>query len=406
VSRWQILKYTLVAAMVSGLALSPRLWPSARTYPLVPVWDGLPTVPAPWDWLALAALLATLGAVAAAPRPRLAMLVFVLLAGLWSLWDQTRWQPWFYQYLVMFAVLALSPAPDDPERGQAGLNGCRLIVAAMYFWSGLQKVNVLFANDTYPWLMEHVLNRLAEEWHGWVRDGGWTAAYLECALGLALLVWPLRPVAVVAAVAMHLVILFCLGPWGHAWNTVVWPWNVAMMVFVVVLFGRTRSVRPWHILWPRRCLAARLALVLFGVLPLLNFFGWWDSYLSAALYSGNTPDARVYINQEVLDRLPAEVRKKYVTWREMAPDDPDLMCPYEVDFYNWAIDEMNVPGYPADRVSCGLARRLLELPENAETNPEPTPPREGGRGRVVVILQGRADWQTGKRQEQRVAFPE
>jgi hypothetical protein len=406
VSRWQFLKCTLAAAMLCGLMLSPRLWLSARSYPLVPVWDGLPTVPAPWDWLVLGVLVAALGAVVVAPRPRLAMLVFVILAGVWSLWDQTRWQPWFYQYLVMFAVLALGPAPEDPERGQGSLNACRLIVAGMYVWSGLQKVNVLFAADIFPWLMEPVLKHLPAECHEYLRGRGWEAAYLECAVGLGLLVWPLRQVAVVGAVVMHLLVLFSLGPWGHAWNTVVWPWNVAMMVFVVVLFGRTGQVQPWHILWPRRCLVARVALVLFGVMPLFNFFEWWDSYLSAALYSGNTPSARVYISQEVYDRLPPEVRTAYVTLRVDATlDDP---CPYEVDIFNWAMEEMNVPNYPAERVSRGLARRLAELPEKtAATGLENLAPREDRSCvRVILILQGRADWQTGDRQEKHVVFPE
>jgi len=401
-----LLKYTLAAAMLCGLMLSPRLWLSARNYPLVPVWDGLPTVPAPWDWLVPGVLAAALGAVVVAPRPRLAMLVFVILAGVWSLWDQTRWQPWFYQYLVMFAVLALGPSPKDPERGQASLNACRLIVASIYFWSGLQKVNVLFVTELFPWLIEPVLKYLPGEWHEYAQDRGCEAAFLECAIGLGLLVWPLRPVAVVGAVAMHLLILFSLGPWGHEWNTVVWPWNVAMMVFVVVLFGRTRRVQSWHILWPWRCLVARVALVLFGVMPLFNFFERWDSYLSAALYSGNTPSSRTYISQEVYDRLPPEVTTEYVTWRwDADPDDP---CPYEVNFFNWAVKELNVPTYRAERVSRGLARRLAELPEKtAAKGPENIPPNEDHpRVRVILILQGRADWLTGVRQETRVMFPE
>ncbi len=254
---WQCVRYTLTVAMLCGLMLSPRLWLSERSYPLVPVWDGLPAVPAPWDQLVLGALVAALVGTAAAPRPRLAMLGFVILAALCSLGDQTRWQPWFYQYLAMFAVLALGPAPQAPERCEASMNGCRLIVAALYFWSGLQKANVLFAEDVFPRLMEPVLRYLPGGWHEAIGGRGWEAAYLECAIGLGLLVWPLRRVAMAGAVAMHLLALFCLGPCGLNWNTVVWPWNVAMMVFVVVLFRRTRGVQPRHILWPPRCIAAR-----------------------------------------------------------------------------------------------------------------------------------------------------
>jgi hypothetical protein len=402
VTRWHLLKYTLCAAMLCGLMLSPRLWLTARSYPLVPVWDGLPLVPSPWDWLVLGTLLAALGAVVGSRRPRLAMLVFVILAALWSLGDQTRWQPWFYQYLFMFAALALGAAPDDLERGQSSLNGCRLIVASMYVWSGLQKVNVDFATDVFPWLMDPLLKHLPEGWQASINGHGWEAGFVECALGLGLLVWPLRPVAVVGALTMHLVILFSLGPWGHAWNTVVWPWNLAMMMFVVILFARTRPVMPWHILWPRRFLFARVTLLLFGVLPLLSFFEWWDCYLSAALYSGNTPDARILICQEVYDQLPREARR-HVQLRAVVPDevadldDPDSACPYEVDVNSWSLAELNVPPYPAERVFRGIACRLAALPDHAGGSAD---------ARVIVRLQGRSDWRTGKRRETRVAFPE
>ena len=405
-SRWKVLKYTLATAMLGGMLLSPRLWVSSRSYPLAPVWDGLPTVTAPWDRVVFGGLIAALVAVIVAPRPRLAMMIFVVLAMVWSLWDQTRWQPWFYQYLVMFVVLAGGPSPGDAERSQASLNACRLIVAGVYFWSGLQKLNVLFATDVYPWLMEPVLKHLSGEWHEYVRGSGSEAALLECAIGLGLLVWPLRLLAMVGAVIMHLLILFNLGPWGHDWNSVVWPWNVAMIIFVVVLFARTRHVRPWNILWPRRCLVGRLALVLFGIMPLFNFFECWDSYLSVALYSGNTPMERVYINQEVYDHLPTKVRTAYVSRRMGAAlDDP---CPYEVDSFNWALEEMNVPNYPAERVSRAFARRMAKLPEKApSTNVQDVPLIEGRPGvRVILILQGRADWLTGVRREKYVVFPE
>jgi hypothetical protein len=404
-TRWHFLKNTLAAAMLCGLMLSPRLWLTARSYPHVPVWSGLPALPTPWDWLLLGVLLASLGAVVAASRPRLAMLVFVLLAGLWSLWDQTRWQPWFYQYLFMFAALALGPAPSDPQRGQASLNACRLIVASLYVWSGLQKVNVEFATGDYPWLMEPMLKHLPETWHESIKCCGWQAAFFECGIGLGLLVWPLRALAIAGALAMHLLILFSLGPSGHDWNTVVWPWNLAMMIFVVVLFARTRGLMPWHILWPRRFLFARVVLLLFGVMPLLNFFECWDSYLSAALYSGNIALERIFISQEVYDRLPADARR-HARWRWAAPDhegaafpdDATSACPWEVDLLEWSMAEMNVPPYPAARVSRGLARRLADLPRHDGVT------KSGPH--VILLLEGRAHWRTGKRQQTRVVFPE
>jgi len=40
--------------------------------------------------------------------------------------------------------------------------------------------------------MAPVFQMLPEEWQGWAANLGWLAAFLECALGVGLLVWPLR----------------------------------------------------------------------------------------------------------------------------------------------------------------------------------------------------------------------
>ena len=404
VTRWNLLKFTLCAAMLCGFMLSPRLWLTARTYPHAPVWDALPALPTPWDWLLLGLLLVTLGIIIGRDRPRPALLAFVTLAGLWSLWDQTRWQPWFYQYLFLFAALAFGA---DPERRQASLNACRLIIAGTYFWSGLQKANWTFAHEDFPWLMGPLLKQLPASWHEFIGGHAWGAALAESVIGLGLLVWPLRPVAIVGALVMHLLILFNLGPWGHAWNTVIWPWNVAMMMFVVLLFTRTRPLKPWHILWPRRFPLARVTLLLFGIMPLFNFFDCWDSYLSAALYSGNTPDARIFINQEVLDRLPDDVRQ-HVYERQPSADDPEPDCPYEVNVLSWSLAEMNVPPYPAERVFRALARRLAQWPASAAISSQPggAADTEPGATRVVLELRGRADWWTGNRRVAFVVFSE
>src|SRR5262249_49094756 len=89
--RVTFLLWVLATATLCGSLLSPNLWVSSRAYPLAPVWDGLPTIPHPWDWLWFGALLVLLAASAGLPRPSSAILSFVAAAGLLSLWDQTRW---------------------------------------------------------------------------------------------------------------------------------------------------------------------------------------------------------------------------------------------------------------------------------------------------------------------------
>src|SRR5207248_1237718 len=103
--------------------------------------DSLPVIPHPFDHIWFFLLLGLLVAIATIAQPRRLILIFLLLAGLLSMWDQTRWQPWFYQYLFMLAAIGFCGWKRPETRNQQVLNACRLIVGSTYFWSGLQKLN-------------------------------------------------------------------------------------------------------------------------------------------------------------------------------------------------------------------------------------------------------------------------
>jgi len=47
----------VIAGMMAGLLLSPRLWLSSRLYPQTPVWSGLHALPHPADYLVYGALI-------------------------------------------------------------------------------------------------------------------------------------------------------------------------------------------------------------------------------------------------------------------------------------------------------------------------------------------------------------
>jgi uncharacterized membrane protein YphA (DoxX/SURF4 family) len=363
VVRLALVRVTLLAAMAAGLLLSPNLWLTGRAYPTVPVWDGLPDVPPSASRFVFGALLVLLIFGAVLHRARWPLLAFVTLAGGWSMWDQTRWQPWFYQYLAMLVTVGAARR-DDPT----ALNICRLVVAATYVWSGLQKVNVTFASDTYPWVMEPLLGRLPEGLAAWAGEQGWVAAGVEFGLGVALLVPPLRVVAVPLLIGMHATLLYCLGPFGHDWNSVVWPWNVALPALDVMLFAGARGATLRQIVWPPGSPLARGVLLLFGIMPAFSFVGWWDPYLSASLYSGNTPRARITLSEVAADGLAPWVRENHLSGDE-------------IDLPGWAMEELNVPGYPSRRVFRGVARRL------------------GDPGDVRLVTEDRPHWRTGERDQ-------
>ena len=351
--RLVLTKSVVAAAFLAGLVLSRRLWLTTRSFPHAPVADWLPAVRAPFDAILYGLLIALLLAIVVLPRPRWFIVAFVTLAAGWMLWDQTRWQPWVYQYLFLLAALALYPwkRERDVPAEQRALNACRVIIAFTYLYSGLQKLNANFFADTAIWLLEPIVRAVPEQVGEVLMSARVVIPFVETTIGAALLINPVRTIGVALAIAMHLFILVSIGPFGHNWNTTVWPWNLAMIALVLTLFGNVPRLEPRRLLWgPPRAVFPKVVLLLFGVMPLLSFLGWWDLYLSSALYSGNTPRATLEFGGDFYRSLPERVRDVCYPW-----DPPGR---HGVALLDWSMAELNVPPYPAERVFRSVGREV------------------------------------------------
>jgi hypothetical protein len=344
--RLRLLRVVLVLATLCGFALSTRLWLSTgRTFPNVPVFDLLPPVPAPLDLAWLVALVALLAWSAVSRRPRPYLFAALALAVPLALWDATRWQPWFYQYVFMLFVIASAPEAEGEE---ATLRACGLLVASLYFWAGVQKLNPRFFEEVVPSLVAGLpawLARLASPLAVLV-------PLTEICAGLLLLTRRWRRVGVALALAAHVCVLLLFFPSRR--NKVVWPWNAAMAAFVLILFrGGTHGLRGFL---PRRMLSPQTAaVVFFCLMPLLSLFGLWERYLSGALYSGNTARGSVRLSGTVAERLPPRVRQR------LRPDGDGGST---LDLNHWSYAELKVPAYPSAKVYRGAGRRLCELAES------------------------------------------
>jgi hypothetical protein len=323
--------------MFAGLLPAHKLWLSERFYPQTPVWPSWKPLPFPFDVAALLTLLVLLLLIAAAPKPARWIAAFAVLAIALALLDQSRWQPWFYQYLFMLIAVGLGGEA-------AALNTCRLIVVSIYLWSGLQKAHSHFTGDVFPWLIEPALRFLPSSLAPVVSKCGIIIPIVEAALALGLLTRRFRNAAVLVAIATHTLILLSIGPLGHNANTVVWPWNIAMAAFVFILFWRTDDFSFSDLVWGKNFAFQKVVLVLFGLAPALSFFNLWDNYLSAALYAGNKNQAIIYFDASVVDRLP-ETIKGYVEDKKL-------------DVSDWSYGELNVPPYPEVRIYKNVARSL------------------------------------------------
>jgi hypothetical protein len=343
------LKSAVVSAFCVGLSMSPALWMGPRSYPLAPVSSGVPVIDDTAARVLYAGLFLTAAITLIVPKPRWFIVAFLAIMALFCLADQTRWQPWVFQYSFLLAAVALySGDGDDLERQTRTLNIARLTVAGTYIFSGLQKINLNFMDNDFPWLVQPITGVFPST-AGLLHGLGMVAPFLQVAFGLGLLTRRYRRASLMAAVAMHLFILAMFGPAGLDWNSIVWPWTAAMAIFDIVLFSGAPEFSWREIVWGGRDPVHVAAIVIFGVLPALSFFNLWDSYLSSALYSGNLTEAQIYLTDAGKASLPASVARYVVR------TSPDTNI---INLQRWAIEDLNVTPYPETRVYKAIAKKL------------------------------------------------
>lgn len=349
------LKVTIVVGFCLGLVLSAHLWIGPRSYPSVPIIGALPALDGIAAQILFAALMVLAVAILAAPRPRLFIAAFAAVVAVFCAFDQTRWQPWVFQYeFLLVALAAFSWDRDDVAGRDRTLNIARLVIACTYVFSGLQKLNANFIDTEFPWIVEPLTRSipwLGEPLHLF----GIAVPFVQVAFGIGLITRRFRRVSLIVAVAMHVFILAMFGPAGHNWNEAVWPWTAAMAAFDILLFAGTDDVAPRDILWTRGSPCHAAALALFAAAPLLSFVNAWDSYLSAALYSGNVTEAQIYTTDAAKAALPATIA------RYLVHTSPDTNV---INLQRWAFEDLRVAPYPEARVFKSIAHSVCDqLPD-------------------------------------------
>ena len=233
---------------------------------------------------------------------------------------------------------------DDPA-----LNACRLIVATAYFWSGVQKIHADFSVRIFQLLTGPFVKELPSWAVSAIQSLGVLPPFIEAAIGIGLLIRRSRTVAAAAGILTHLMILTAIGPLGSNKNSVVWPWNVAMICFLLILFWK-QPFPAANIFRPHGLKFRMAVLALFCVAPALSFFDLWDEYLSYSLYAGRRNEPSIYVTNAFADRLPKELlRYVYVS---------DTRGINHFDLLEWSVNELNVPIYPEPRIYKAVARRL------------------------------------------------
>jgi hypothetical protein len=286
--------------------------------------------------------------------------------------DQVRLQPWMYQFLLM--GFALAACREDQAIGL-----CRLFVVAMYFHSGLSKLDSAFVTDMGYWFLfvaSRWFGQDSQKWPDFWRNAAILAMPCwEIAVAVGLVV-RLRRIAVIGAVVQHLALMAILGPWGLNHGAIVLTWNATLAIEVPLLFskGRHEPEEPS----PRRPLAslAKYGMLAVAILPLGEPLGFWDAWPSFALYASHVERVTIEIIPEERDRLPEPIRRY----------DQVLIAATtfeQIDLGRWSLGERRAPVYPSARALSGVAEAVAS--------------RYGDRLIKMVSVSPRADRLTGAR---------
>lgn len=333
------------AGLLVGIFFSFELWfPLERTFPRAPfVFES----PIWFERILNAILIISLISAMFFQKEKLFLITTIFSLGLLIFFDQNRLQPWVYQYFLIFTVIILAEKDEEKSLGLI-----QVLLAALYFWSGLQKLNFTFLHETLPKLFGNIFPEINLPFV----FIGILIALIEIFTGIGLVFQKTRKFAVFSAIMTHTTILILLIAVNY--NQIVWVWNFTLILSVFTAFWKSENslketFQTFNTIKVKSVTAVVAASIL---LPISSFFGLWDSYLSGTLYSGNVAVGVIRIDSEVFEKLPPNARQSVFQTKTGS----EKMLP----LVEWSLADLNVPVYPEPRVFRQIATEICKLGEN------------------------------------------
>lgn len=324
-----IFTIAIIGALAS-LIMTVDAWSSLRNYALSPI---IPfTTSAATHNVLYATLVCGLAASLCTKKYRKHLVSAALIALLLLVaQDITRLQPWIIHYTAILLLFSFA-IPKKYAQGVYVLDAARLVVGGMYFWAGVQKFNIRFFTEVFPWFTESLWRPFGETGATIAIIIGLCIPVIEAGFALGFFTRRFRHLSLLGATSMIIVVLTCLGPPGHSWNSSVWPWNFGIYGMAVALFLGLQTSLPEFIKRQRHNALAWIAFAFFWIMPIGNYFGVTDHYLSWSLYSGHVPEATLIGNQATLFTLSEKATAGHLK------------------FAHWSQTELNMVPYPEIRV--------------------------------------------------------
>jgi hypothetical protein len=314
--------------------LSYKLWHTDRLFPLVPPFEFLEDIP---NYVHLLLFwISIVGMALALFKANKKIILIILIAEFLScILDQNRWQPYEFQYFVtLFLYFCYS------NNSRQFINYFSILIFATYLFSGLHKFSGSFLYVVWETVILKQFLGINQQIirSVWIHYFGLLLPVLEFGCALGLLFLKNKRIFAGILIGMHFFILVLLSPVGINYNQIIWPWNVAMIIFLYLLyfynsfrgFSIYQNFNGFH----------KLHLVYLIILPAFCFIGYYDNYLSFNLYSGGLKSMNIcFLDNEIPDGYSRFLSKKSRFCKEQK----------SIEINDWALKELNVVPFPEER---------------------------------------------------------
>ncbi|MFN4234818.1 MAG: hypothetical protein ACK4IK_08435 [Bacteroidia bacterium] len=336
--------------LLIGIVISLKLWLSNRYFPLVPLINFIPSFTAPFDGILLFIFILSTFIRLLFSNLKSAKIIFWISITALLITDINRMQPWVYCYLLILFFI------DFVNSEYNKLNIIKTLFAVIYFYSGWHKLNPEYFNSVINWFAEPFLNNKNLLYNVFYIIGS-AIPLIEMSIAIALFSGRYINLAIYSATFIHLFILFSIGPFGHKYNAVIWPWNVFIPIALFLIFRQSNNENIFQHIKNQIKFKSKYDYILLYIIisPLLNSINWFPSYLSWNLYSGNTEKAYLYLGENVNNFF--------------SPDFDDIVkdcydAPYTLNLKKWALKELNVPPFPEKPVWHKCREHMFRYTEN------------------------------------------
>jgi hypothetical protein len=341
-----ILKTTCLFWLLTKL-FSWRIWTTNRLLPTVPVFGFFDHIPAIVH-TALFVISILLLALAFFNENKYLFSAILITEILLCLLDQNRLLSW--EYLYAFIIIVFLINDNTPEYIFPNII---LILASTYFYSGVCKLDESFVHIVWSNMILHTFLKIPVSIinQTWLYYMGYMLGSIELLLGIGLLINKTRLVSIVLLVFLHLFILSFLGPFGLRGYRVLWPWNLSMILFLLIIplygvqkVGNIKLItKGWN----------KLVILCWVILPAFSFWGLWDRNLSSNLFSANIPRMIICVN----DTSKCRELKRFMSNRDIAGT---CKGKTKINLQAWAMIETGVTAYPEIRTYHVIQKKLEE----------------------------------------------